>query len=264
MIGETNLPHAWSTGVGRELLSSIPNVTLAAHWGKDFSAAADGEGVGLTHLRHELLTWAEQDDEVRRWIVCAWRETHPAAAATEHALTEGSVANCVRLLEDFDARDVLLALVTDEFDNGWELAAALVEGVVGDGLRRALRTTLRRLAGDVGGEGRRLTRVVILGGHQRDESKFARRLFDGSPFEVRWRTFQKTRGPAVEKAIVSVLRCADAAILIMGMASHTLVHLVKDFARRRGMRWCCVTKATDKQLTAALNELFPQFAVERK
>jgi hypothetical protein len=189
----------------------------------------------------------------------AWRLANPeVAAATEQAWTEGAAAACARMCQAFDGEDVLLALLTDEFDDGWELAAAFVDRVPGDGQRLALRAALRHLAGDPCGAARR-PRVVILGGHPRDESKLARRLFGAGPFEVRWKTFEKRQGsPPVQKLLVNTLRHADGAIIVTGLASHVLVYLVKEWAPRCGIPWRCVTKATDRQLLAALKELFPE------
>ena len=88
------------------------------------------------------------------------------------------------------------------------------------------------------------------------------RLFETSPFEVRWRTFEKKpSGGVVQKAVVSVLRHADAVLIITGMASHALMHFARDCAQRSGIPWKCIDKATDKQLKAALGELFPELTV---
>jgi hypothetical protein len=261
MAGKTQLTRGWSEGLGRRLLAAVPNEALAAQWGPHRAEAGATGGAAAPHLRRELLAWARQDEEVRRWITQAWRQTHPAVAtAADHALTEGSAANCVALLERFDAEEVLLALLTDEFDDGWGLAATFVNRVPGAGPRRALQAALQRLADETGGTPCKLARVVVLGGHPRDESRLGRPLFERSPFEVRWRVFERKQGgAAVQKMVVDALRQADAAILVTGMASHTLMYLVKDYAQRYSLPWKCVAKATDQQLTAALRDLFPEF-----
>jgi DNA-binding MurR/RpiR family transcriptional regulator len=62
----------------------------------------------------------------------------------------------------------------------------------------------------------------------------------------------------VEKAVVNALRHADAAIIIGGTASHILVQLAKQTAQRFEVAWLCIDKASDKQVTAALGQLFPE------
>ncbi len=257
----------WSDALGWNLLSSLPPEELAEQWGllcASPNGAVDGSP---THLRQELLAWAQQDGEVRRWIVHAWREAHPdVVTATDQVLTEGLTLTNVRRLEGFPVEEVLLALLTDEFDDGPEQAHAFVNSVRGESQRHALLSVLQRLLGKREVASRRLqARVVILGGHRRDESRLDQRLFARSPFAVRWKTFEKkASGGVLHKAVVTVLRHADAALIITGMASHALMHYAKEYAERSGLPWRCLTKATDKQLKAALHELFPELTIAWK
>ncbi len=39
------------------------------------------------------------------------------------------------------------------------------------------------------------------------------------------------------------------------------MQFAKDYAQRNGIPWKCIEKATDKQLIAALHELFPELTV---
>jgi hypothetical protein len=105
--------------------------------------------------------------------------------------------------------------------------------------------------------------VVILGGHPRDEGKLGERLLENSPFEVRWRTFEKKPSSGVvQKGAVNVLRHADALLIITGMASHMLMQFAKGYAQRQGLLWRCIEKATDNQVKAALQEMFPEVAAD--
>ena len=61
----------------------------------------------------------------------------------------------------------------------------------------------------------------------------------------------------MRKGVASVLRDANAALIITGMASHGLMQCAKDYAQRSGIPWKCIEKATDKQLRETLCELFP-------
>jgi hypothetical protein len=128
-----------------------------------------------------------------------------------------------------------------------------------------LRATLEWLASGSDAASRRRARVVIVGGNPRGEEKMARRLFAASPFDVRWQTFEKKQGGApLQKVVAGVLRRADAVILVTGVLSHVLMYQVKDCAQRYGTPWRCVERATDKQLQAALNELFPELTATWK
>jgi hypothetical protein len=259
MPGPVPLPRFWSDDLGWSLLTSLPGATLARHWGPP--AAGPGPSANGSHdrLRQDLLTWARHDEQVRHWIVHAWREAHPeATTATDHVLNERLTANGIRVLEGFPAGEVLLALLTDEYDDGPKLARTFVNGISSEGQRRTLLADLKRLLGETGtAEGRQI-RVIILGGHPQDAKKLDRQLFGNSPFQVRWETFErKQTGGGVRKAVVSVLRHADAAVIVTGMASHALMQFAKDAAKRCGLQWTCIDKATNVQLKAALCELFP-------
>ena len=54
------------------------------------------------------------------------------------------------------------------------------------------------------------------------------------------------------------MRHADAAIIITGTASHILVQIAKEFAKRLKIPWTCIAKASDKQVATAIHQLFPQ------
>ena len=173
--------------------------------------------------------------------------------------TSGSARRCTSWSAFTTAEHVLLALLTDEFDDGPALANRFVALVTSESQRRALLSVLRLLTGEPGAAPRHRIRLVILGGHPRDESKLGRQLFEASPFEVRWRTFErKPSGGLVRRGVASALREAGAALIITGMASHALMQCAEDYAGRSGIPWKCVEKATDKQLRAALCELFPE------
>jgi hypothetical protein len=246
--------------MGRSLLSSFPDEVLAKHWGPIVTGSPGTSRNSQDNLRLDLLNWAQHDEEVRRWIVGAWRETHPdVVAAADQVVIEGLAGHAARTLEAFAPEEMLLAFLTDEFDDGRALAKDFVSRLQDDDQRRRVQIVLGHLVGHQGNELRRRIRVVILGGHPRDESKLGPRLFEASPFEVRWRTFEKNKtGGVVQKAVVSAVRHADAALIITGMASHALMHFAKDSAQRSGVPWRCIDKATDKQVTAALHQLFPE------
>src|SRR5437016_3902939 len=105
MASGAAVPHGWSDHLAWALLGSVPDGDLAEQWGLGGAPAGP---------RAELVAWARQDEEVRRWLMRAWRLANPeVAAAAEQAWTEGAAAACARVCEAFDGEDVLLALLTD-------------------------------------------------------------------------------------------------------------------------------------------------------
>jgi hypothetical protein len=253
----------WSDALGWALLASLPDETLGRQWGPAPAGAGEPLPGGFAaRLRRDLLSWAGCDEEVRRWVLGAWREAHPdVVAAADQAVTAGLPEDAVRALASFPMGDALLALLTDEIDDGRQLAKTFVSRVEDDSGRRALSAALERLVGDGGGEPPRRPRVVILGGLERLGSELGQRLFADSPFEVRWRACEKKPSSgSVQKVVAGALRNADAAVIITGMASHMLMQFAKDYARRAGIRWRCVEKATDVQLKAALRVMFPELS----
>ncbi len=189
----------------------------------------------------------------------SWRAAHPeVVSATERLAIEELAAQCHVLLTRFDAQEILLSLITDENDDGWELAEWFVSSLRSESQRRTFERVLQRWASGSTALPQRVTKVVIVGGHPRDESKTTRRLFARSAFEIVWKTGEKSQR---WETISEVLRCADAAIIITGMVSHTLMESVKRCANLHGVPWKCVSKATDSQLKTALTELFPNVSL---
>ena len=189
--------HVWSEHLGRCLISSLPDADLTRQWGELSSGS-------LEQLRQELLDWAGDDEEVRRWVVRAWREAHPdVVEAADQAVLEGLTEDAIRSLEAFAPEDALLALLTDEFDDGRGLARAFLSRLEDDSQRRALQIVLKGLAGEKREASPRRVRVVILGGHPRDESKLGQRLFQDGPFEVRWESFEKKPSSRLIKKAVA-------------------------------------------------------------
>ena len=254
MANDARPTGPWSDALGRALLEAVPDAQLARHWGAPAGHVAGGQ------IRQELLGWARQDEDVRHWIIQAWRHEHPdLVAAVDHALTAGLGRETVRTLADFAAADVLLALVTDEFNDGAAQARLFLNTAFADKQRRPLLAALRPLLGEVPAAAPRRARVVIIGGLQRDESRLGEQPFKQSPFDLRWKAFEKKQGPgAILKAVADALRHADAVIIVVGMASDALVQVARQEAERRGIRWRCVPRASDGQLMDALFELFPE------
>lgn len=249
----------WSDELGWRLLAQVTDEELAEQWG-GIDSSKDGAARGAaSELRHELLTWARHDEEVRRWMIQSWRQAHPdIIRATQNQSIEDLAGQCNSLLDCFDAEEISLVLISDENDDGWDLVETFVRHLRSEEQRRTFQKCLQRLERKARVAPKRVANVVIIGGHPHDERNLGRRFFEQSPFAVRWKVFEKKQGgPAVAKMVSDALASADAAILVMGMVSHTLVRVVKRHAQLYGIRWQCVHKATESQLSTALRTLFP-------
>jgi Uncharacterized protein conserved in bacteria (DUF2325) len=251
-IGASMLQRHWSDALAWHLLAALPDTHLC-QWGP-----ADSED-----LRHALLGWAREDADVRGWILGAWRELHPeAVAAADELATAGMPPDAGRILDVLTPEETLVAFLTDDCDDGHELAQAFLSKLCDD-RRRDLQVVLKRLLGQDSPDRRRRIRVAIMGGHPRDESRLDQRLFESSPFEVRWRTFEKKPSSGiVQRGVVGLLRNADALVIITGMASHMLMQFAKDFAQRNGIPFRCIEKATETRLHTALRQMFPESTMD--
>ena len=242
--------QSWPEALARCLLRGVPDAEADLHWGP----------AGRPDERHrDLLRFARADEQVRAWIVRSWRAAHAdVVAVADQAVTDGLTRDSVRMLDLFPLEDVLLALLTDDVDDGQELARKLLGSLHDDHRRRAMQAALANLLGDGTPHSSRTVRVAIVGGHPRDESRLGPRLFGSSPFEVRWKTFEKKPSSGIVRhAVADALEHCDAAIIVTGMASHVLMQFARDYAERRGILWRCIEKATDRQVKASLREMFP-------
>jgi hypothetical protein len=249
---------AWTNALGARLLESLPAEDLV-RIASSAGTANDGLAAPLPRLRRELLTAAEASPALQREVRRAWRTSHAelvAATQLVHLSVADAAAQCESLIAQFSPEDLLLELLTDEHDDGWQLARELVAEVRGEALRQQLEGLLARwLAGP---RPEKVARVVIFGGHPRDESRLGP-LFQSGPFDLRWRVCERRQGDSVDRNLVAdALTSADAAIIVTGMASHNIMELARGLAKSRGLRWRCVEKATQGQLAAALEEMFPE------
>jgi hypothetical protein len=241
----------WTDSLGSCLLSGLTDTELAGQWGPTDS---------YENLRRELVAWARADTDVRHWIVRSWRDLHAeAVAAADEAATVGLTPTAAGLLDTFPADEILLALLTDELDDGRVLAQSFVNTARKHGERRTLQGLLGRLLNNSADEPRDRIRVAVVGGHARDEGMVVDQLFGDSPFEVRWKAFErKPSGGAVQRQVVELVRNARAVLIITGRASHMLAQFAKAMAQRHDIPYRCIEKATDSQLRAALQDLFPE------
>jgi hypothetical protein len=257
----------WSDALARALISSLTADQL-----EEFSSVCDcddglAERASMSADFDPIIARVRDDADVRDALKRAWRLAHSdVVAAGELISIENSMAQCEAMLSRFGAEQIVLELLTDEHDDGWELASWVTENVGHDSVRRELSAILNRLSEDppepsgpasLPGH---IIRVVIFGGHQRDENKLSRRLFENTPFDVRWKPCEKNQGSPDDKELNEALKHADAAIIVTNLVSHNVMYNVKRFARENGIAWKCVTKATEAQLRVAFGELFPDCA----
>jgi hypothetical protein len=253
---------AWTNPLGARLLESLPAENVARL--SSACGLAIGGDSALPRWRRELLARAAQSPALQRDIRRAWRGAHAeVVAATQlvHLSVAGAAAQCQSLTAQFSPEDVLLELLTDEHDDGWQLARELVDELRGDPLGQRFGDLLERWSNEA--RTQKLARVVIFGGHPRDESRLRPR-FEAGPFELRWRVCERRQGDSVDRSLVTdALSSADGAIIVTGMASHTIMELARGLAKARGLPWRCVEKASEGQLAAALEEMFPGLGPSR-
>ncbi len=193
---------AWTTALGARLLRSLPGDALA-ELASAHGAGKDGELSALPRVRRELLRRAGECEALQGRIRRAWRAAHgDVVAATQlmHLSVAGAASPCESLLGQFSPEDLLLELLTDEHDDGWQLAREFVQELRGDALRQQFEGLL---AGwQTQGPLAKAARVVIFGGHPRDESRLAP-LFEAGPFELRWRVCERRQGDSADRGLIA-------------------------------------------------------------
>ena len=234
----SGLTH-WGGGYSRHCLAKV----RAGYCSTRVSEDTDGDGVAV-------LDKARADPSWQQAVRQAWRDEHWAViAATEIVSVESSLERCQRMLSQFGAEEILLELLTDPREDGLQLADWIIGNVPCESARRDLKAVLDEVLGDLPAAScqpeEKVIRVVIFGGHQRDESKMTRRLFGNSVFDVRWHPCEKSQGSPDGKMISQAIEHADGVILVTTMISHNVARLAKQLAEQLAVPWRVVSKATD-------------------
>jgi hypothetical protein len=258
--GGESLRAFWTARLAGALLASCPDGQLVE--------LAEGRDAPLFASSSDRRAWLEAhsccDAGLQAAIMHRWRELYgELVAAAEITPIDGSAEQCAAILRQFAPEMILLELITSERDDGWRLAEWVVDNVKLEAVRRDLSDILVRWSAPEAAVPEPVppapakVRLVIFGGHIRDEGKMARRLFEHSPFEVRWKPFETNLGNPDARDLEEAMATADAVLLISTMVSHNIMHMVKRYAKKKQIPLRTITKATDMQLTAALAELFP-------
>lgn len=217
-------------------------------------------------MRHSLAEQAGEPALAGDWVsrelfaelANRWRSAHEDLVDAVEFIrrVESEPANqCERLLTRFSPRDVLLELLTYEYEDGFQLAVDFVDHVG----RSDLQAALDELLDDASLEGTAAPlqrRVVIFGGHPRDESKAARNVAAEGGFELRWKPCDPSQGSPDARVLSEQVVGADGVLIVTSLVSHNVMNVVKRSAERHGVRWLCIEKATDQQLRRGLNDLF--------
>lgn len=251
----------WSDELSQAILSSLSDEQVERLL-REFANEAGGS-ILANGDRDELLARCRTDSTMRMVTMSAWRQAHPdVIAAAQFVAIDRSAEQCAAITGQFSAEEILLELITDEEDDGWALARWTVDNVPDIGLRREFAALLERWSGAAESINRpsdseATFRIVIFGGHQRDESKMERRLFENSPFEVRWKPCEKNQGSPDDRDLNAAMAHVDAVLLVTTMVSHNIMRIVKRFTQENGIPLRMIPKATDQQLRVALTEIFP-------
>jgi len=236
---------------------------------RDFSLTE--EETRLTRLPEEalrsiLIARAQADEDTRDWLAYLWREARRDVVARIDAQSpEELAADCRGWRGEMEAEELLLALLTDERVEGWARADEFVRALAGRPCRAEFKVLLARwrraIQQEAGPAGRPLAlpaglRLVIVGGHPRDEGKLTPRLFAGRGAKVSW--FASEHGQLGYAKVQQVQDCvlqADAVILVTDHAAHSLCAVAKRAADHHGILRRQVTSATEAQLRQALEEM---------
>lgn len=222
----------------------------------------------LRLLRRRIVDQSSRSPELRGALMRGWRESKPELLAEVirelASCSDPSIATGA-LLQRFTARDILLEMITDPNDQGWTVAEEWVTALRADRLRSEFATVLREFADPSGldeSPAQKRIRVVIFGGHPRDESELAARIFPNGPFDIRWKASERL-GVQVRHVVTSSLNFADGAIVVTCRVSHEVMHAVKRHCQIYNLPVEIVVKATQVQIKQALRTMFPGATGER-
>ncbi len=260
----TKLELDWTDTLGARLLADLPAADVA-RLAEQFADPAEAESWSdATLAAAGVLEAARRDRPCRRALVAAWRQLHAELIEAARIMSiHSSAEHCSRMLEHFGPEPVLLEILTDEDGDGRDMATWIIASVEPAATRRQLESLLETWYADrpataaLEDSGPR-KRVVIFGGHQRDESKLAQRLFAQSPFDVRWKPCAKHQGSPDDRVLEDAMSHADGVIVVTSMVSHNVMRAVKRYVQEYNIPWRAVSKATELQLRAIFAELFPE------
>lgn len=225
------------------------------HWSKQLCDALMAD---LPEERLAACSDAPTDDKGRRQLMDTWRDAHAELCQLMSdfplkCAPEKLIASCER----FGEAAVLLEMITDPHDDGWELARWTVRHLPPSPVRAEMD---RLLASWFPGqensqESKRDLRIVIFGGHPRDESKFQDHHFDAANVTFVWNTFEKGRGTPDRRTIDQSMQTAEAVVVVTKLVSHNVMQMVKRSASAMDVPFCCIDKATASQLEHAIREI---------
>ena len=213
-----------------------------------------------SHL-NSLINRLRKDSSLQKKIVTIWRKQHSDLVSESKFMSlETTTERCGWMLRRFGAENIVIELLTDP-EVGWKMTEWIVNNLHRPSDREQFRAMLHELSCD-----RDLTvneptdgpRIVIFGGHVRDEQKMKDRLFANTTYDVRWKICEKKEnGAPDDRELHHAMHQADAVLIVTSLISHGVMHIVKRFAQKHNIPWKTVHKATIRQLKDALDELFP-------
>jgi hypothetical protein len=250
MSGTSNLD--WPFGLSHALIASLPD--------EDIEELADGFETRQTAANY-LMSQSRRDSTLRRSIIERWRMHRPdLISESDFMPVETSIERCEWMVSSFGMQDILIEMITDD-KVGWGLTEWTIDNLGGEADRSLFRKVFHELSNDNAPQLDRnetTPRIVIFGGHVRDEQKIRRRIFDQINCDAKWKLFEKRdNGTPDERIVIDAMSNADAVLVITSMISHVVMHMVKRFAQKHDIPWMAIPKATDLHIKSALNELFP-------
>ena len=199
-----------------------------------------------------------RNEAAQEQLINVWRDAHRELCELMSELPLGSAPEqLIACCEQFGGAAVLLEMITDPHDDGWELAMWTVHHLPPSPVRAELDRLLSSWDAGAGHvlESKPDRRVAVFGGHPRDESKFQDHQFAEANVSLIWNTFEKSGGAPDQRTIERSMQTADAVVVVTKLVSHNVMQMVKRSTKMLDVPFYCIEKATASQLERVIREI---------
>lgn len=246
----------WSQKFCDAILADLPEEELLAF--SQEIVGADLASISAASNRDQLASVVHGSQVVQTQLMSVWRDAHAELCLWMSSLPlRSSPDQLLACCERFSEAAVLLEMITDPHDDGWELASWTVRDLPPSSVRSELERLLTSWDTGAGEDvaPKSDCRIVVFGGHPRDESKFYDHQFAAANVTLTWNTFEKGRGTPDQRTIEQSMQTADAVIVVTKLVSHNVMQMVKRSANALDIPFCYIDKATASQLERVIREI---------
>lgn len=228
----------------------MPEAVLFDAWSSTEAAASPG---ACDELRVQLCELSLAEPELCAWLAEAWRRAQAELiAATERLAIEELAASAGELLRRFDARELLLAVLTETDEDTAENVELLLAALPAGRPRARLSSEWFQLQPsrppDLAG---RPTRLALVGGHP-SEGERLRVLEARLGLQFDWIPADKGKGLGPTHSALADLTEARAILVVTGNVSHSTMHCAKRAAERLEVPCGYLERLTERQLVSCL------------